>query len=79
MEDNSLQKNTFIKNADNIVKALKSAHGSLTSWELKLKLHLSGSALYMALGRLEAQDKITLYPDDVNFKVVLNPESEQTK
>lgn len=40
-----------------------------TSWQLKLRFHLSASVLYLALGQLAAQDKITLEADGINYNV----------
>lgn len=76
MQEIEKYKETLIQNADKIIKALKSSGGVSTSWELKLKLHLSGSALYLALGRLEASEKITLFPEDLNLTVKLNQEKK---
>jgi hypothetical protein len=45
--------------------------GETTSWDIKLKLHLSSSSLYLALGWLAAQGKITMYPRDLNYKIKL--------
>ena len=43
--------------------------GQATSWQLKLRFHLSASALYLALGQLAAQQKITLEADGINYNV----------
>ena len=51
-----------------IIKHL-SAHKAATSWQLKVKLRLSSSVLYLALGQLLAQDKITLEADGINYVV----------
>ncbi len=76
MQETEKYRETLIQNAGKILKVLKSSGGSSTSWELKLKLHLSGSALYLALGRLEATDKITLFPGELNLTVKLNQEKK---
>ena len=65
------QKEVLIKNADQVFKALKALGGDTTSWELKLKVRLSGSALYLALGRLEALDKVILLPEELNLHVMM--------
>jgi hypothetical protein len=67
MEDTAKFTETVAQNAGKILELLKT--GENTSWDLKLKLHLSSSALYLALGWLSAQGKIELYPQDLNFKI----------
>ena len=42
---------------------------SLTSWQIKVSLNISSSLLYLALGSLENQNKITIEPDGLNYKV----------
>ena len=79
MQEAEKHKEILIRNAEQIVKALKNAGGTSTSWELKLKLRLSGSALYLALGRLEAENRITLLPEDLNLRVSLNKAAESKK
>lgn len=79
MQEEDKHKEILIKNAEQIIKALKNAGGTSTSWELKLKLRLSGSALYLALGRLEAENKIILLPEDLNLKVSLVKSADSKK
>jgi hypothetical protein len=67
MEETAKFTDTVAQNAAKILELLKA--GENTSWDLKLKLHLSSSALYLALGWLAAQGKVALYPQDLNFKV----------
>jgi len=69
MEDTAKFTETVAQNAGKILELLKA--GENTSWDLKLKLHLSSSALYLALGWLSAQGKAELYPQDLNFKIKL--------
>jgi hypothetical protein len=71
MQDTAKYTDTLGQNAGNVLQTLKAAGGDMTSWDLKLKLHLSSSALYLALGWLAAERKIDLYPKDLNFRVVL--------
>jgi len=47
--------------------------GEITSWEIKNKLHISSSMLYLALGRLSAENKIRIIPDQLNYRI-LHPE-----
>ena len=67
MEETAKFTDIVAQNAAKIMELLKA--GENTSWDLKLKLHLSSSALYLALGWLGAQGKVALYPQDLNFKV----------
>lgn len=43
----------------------------VSSWQLKLALHLSSSMLYICLGTLYNQGKINLEADGINYKVSL--------
>lgn len=71
MQDTAKYSDTLGQTAGNLLEALKASGGDATSWDLKLKLHLSSSALYLALGWLAAQGKITLHPKELNFRVVI--------
>jgi uncharacterized membrane protein len=71
MEETAKFTDTLSQTAANLLEALKASGGDASSWDLKLKLHLSSSALYLALGWLAAQGKIALYPKELNFRVVL--------
>ena len=42
---------------------------TVSSWQLKVKLQLSGSVLYLALGALYEQGKISLEADGINYHV----------
>ena len=77
MQDLSQNKETMVKNAEQVIKALQGMGGQSTAWDLKLKLRLTGSALYMALGRLEALDMISVIPEELSFKVVLLNQAEK--
>lgn len=46
-------------------------HKTASSWKLKIMFQLSSSVLYMALGTLFAQGKITLEADELNYNVAL--------
>lgn len=76
MQDSAKFTDTLGQTAGNVLEALKAAGGDATSWDLKLKLHLSSSSLYMALGWLAAERKIALYPKELNFRVVLADKAE---
>lgn len=71
MQDAAKYTDTVAQTAGNLLEALRGAGGDASSWDLKLKLHLSSSALYLALGWLAAQGKVALYPKDLNFRVLL--------
>ena len=51
--------------------------GKSTSWQLKLRFHLSASVLYLALGQLAAQNKITLDADGINYNVTWGQKSAE--
>lgn len=61
---------TIPQTADKITDLLKSG-AEITSWDIKIKLHLSSSSLYIALGWLAAQGKINMYPQDLNYRIRL--------
>ncbi len=64
---NPLQENiqTAVANISQYLKANQKA----TSWDLKIRFRLSSSVLYLALGQLLAEKKITLEADDINYHV----------
>ena len=70
MNDTAKFADTITQTADKITDLLKGG-GETTSWDIKLKLHLSSSALYLALGWLASQGKIEMYPQDLNYKIKL--------
>jgi hypothetical protein len=59
MEDTAKYSDTLGQTAGNVLETLKASGGDTTSWDLKLKLHLSSSSLYLALGWLASEGKIT--------------------
>jgi uncharacterized membrane protein len=71
MQDAAKFTDTLAQTAGNLLEAIKAAGGDASSWDLKLKLHLSSSSLYLALGWLAAQGKISLHPKELNFRVML--------
>ena len=54
-----------------------SAHHKATSWQLKVMFRLSGSVLYLALGTLLAQKKITLEADGINYNITWGEQAVQ--
>jgi len=63
------------RNAENILEILKSS-SPINSWDIKLKLKLSSSQLYLALGYLISTNKITIYPEELTYKVKLNNQEQ---
>ncbi len=54
--------------ADRIFEFVKEKQ-EVSSWQIKINLHLSASVMYMALGQLLEQGKITLEADGINYQV----------
>ncbi len=56
-----------------------SQHQTASSWQLKVMFRLSASVLYLALGVLYSQGKISLEADGINYHVTWgqNPASVQ--
>ena len=65
-----------VTNTSNRILEILNAEGKTSSWDIKLKLHLSSSELYIALGQLSARDKIQLYPKDLTYAVAPSPEKQ---
>ena len=64
---NPLQEN--IELASTRISEYLSQHKTATSWQLKVTFRLSSSVLYLALGKLNEQGKITLEADGINYNV----------
>ncbi|MBR4508923.1 MAG: winged helix-turn-helix domain-containing protein [Elusimicrobiaceae bacterium] len=54
--------------ADRIFEFVKEKQ-EVSSWQIKINLHLSASVMYMALGQLLEQGKITLEADGINYQI----------
>lgn len=54
--------------ADRIFEFVKEKQ-EVSSWQIKINLHLPSSVMYMALGQLLAQGKISLEADGINYQV----------
>lgn len=54
--------------ADRIIEFVKEKQ-EVSSWQIKINLHLSASVMYMALGQLLEQGKITLEADGINYQI----------
>ena len=67
---NPLQEN--IQLAVSQISDYLAKNNTATSWQLKVMLRLSSSILYLALGALYQQGKITLEADGINYNVKWN-------
>ncbi len=54
--------------ADRIFEFVKEKQ-EVSSWQIKINLHLSASVMYMALGQLLEQGKITLEAEGLNYQI----------
>ncbi len=66
MDEASKFGESIVNNSTKILQILKD-DGEMSSWDLKLKLHLSSSALYLALGHLFANKDIQLSQKDLTY------------
>ena len=62
-----LQEN--IQLATNQISEYLAKNNTVSSWQLKVMLRLSSSVLYLALGALYQQGKISLEADGINYHV----------
>lgn len=62
-----LQEN--IQTAISRVTEYLTEHKTASSWQLKIMFRLSSSVLYLALGALYSQGKISLEADGINYNV----------
>ena len=72
---NPLQEN--IQTAVTRITEYLQANQKATSWDLKVMFRLSSSVLYLALGQLLAEKKITLEADDINYHVTWGQKSAE--
>ena len=56
-----------------------SKENKATSWQLKVMLKVSSSVLYLALGALYEQGKISLEADGINYHVTWNQPAAENK
>lgn len=68
---------TVKANAEKILSILSETK-KISSWDLKLKLGLSSSMLYMAIGYLVSQSKIKTYSKDLIYIIELAENSVQS-
>ena len=54
-----------------------STNGTSNSWQLKVMFRLSASVLYLALGQLLAEKKITLEANGINYLVTWGQKSTE--
>ncbi|MCQ2410796.1 MAG: hypothetical protein MJ053_04820 [Elusimicrobiaceae bacterium] len=69
-----LQEN--IQLAVNQISDYLTKNKTATSWQLKVLLRLSSSVLYLALGALYEQHKISLEADGINYHVTWGQKPE---
>jgi len=62
--------NESVKTAAERILHSVPAGGEISSWEVKVKLHLSSSMLHLALGYLLHQGSIELIPDQLNYRIL---------
>lgn len=79
---NPLQEN--IQAAVSRIGEFLAQNGKATSWQLKVTFRLSASVLYLALGALYQQGKISLEADGINYHVtwtagVQAPQPQETQ
>lgn len=55
-------------NATKVLEFIKDKE-STTSWQIKVALNISNSAVFLALGLLVEQNKISVEPSGLNYKV----------
>lgn len=67
-----LQEN--IQTATTRITEYLTEHKTATSWQLKIMFRLSSSVLYLALGALLNQGKISLEADGINYHVTWGQE-----
>lgn len=72
MEDNFLSK---LAQAADKIEEIISKEKELNSWDIKLRLKMSASLLYLALGYLSALGKIDIAAEDLNYTVRLKNNS----
>lgn len=72
MEENFVAR---IASAAAKIEELLKQSPELSSWDIKLKLKLSSSGLYLALGYLSSSGKIELLPEELNYRVRLKNNS----
>ncbi|MEA3306300.1 MAG: hypothetical protein U9Q34_00770 [Elusimicrobiota bacterium] len=77
MDEASSFGESIINNSTKILNILKK-DGEMSSWDLKLKLHLSSSALYLALGRLFETKDIELSQKDLTYIIKPLTKTENT-
>ena len=62
-----------IASAAERIEKLLASDGEITAWDIKMRLRLSSSLLYMALGWLCSQGKAEFYPEELTYRVKAVP------
>ncbi|MCX5784030.1 MAG: hypothetical protein NTW04_06315 [Elusimicrobia bacterium] len=68
MTETAIFEDAIKTTAERIMREIPQS-GEITSWELKAKLHLQSSVMYLSLGRLLSGGKITVIPDQLNYRI----------
>ncbi|MDD4004201.1 MAG: hypothetical protein PHW69_03235 [Elusimicrobiaceae bacterium] len=77
MSEPALFKSTLENNAGRILSEIASTSGGqLTAWELKMRLHLSSSQLYIALGWLMGREAVELEPENLDY--IIRPAAKRS-
>ena len=71
---NPLQEN--IQLASSRISEYLTQHKTASSWQLKVMFRLSSSVLYLALGALYKEGKISLEADGINYHVTWGQKPE---
>lgn len=71
MNNNENLKDRLISNSNKILEILNEKN-QVSSWELKMKLNLSSSELYLTLGYLLSNEKIIIVQENLIYKIMLN-------
>lgn len=71
---NPLQEN--IQLASSRISEYLEKNKTATSWQLKVMFRLSSSVLYLALGKLSEQGKISLEADGINYHITWGKKPE---
>lgn len=69
--NNENLKDRLIANSNKIMEILNQKN-QVSSWELKMRLNISSSELYLTLGYLINNEKITIIQENLLYKIILN-------
>lgn len=61
--------NATVKETAEKIMSVLNEHNQLTSWDIKMNLKISSSLLYLALGYLVKENKITIIPKGLIYQI----------